>query len=136
MYLGMIAGRVIVAFLYLYRGKSGVCRSDSAGDQLDITQETMLTAIKAWLFIASKTIAKFLPSTKDGKAMSKSPNINRGIVNNFPRKLRGTTSPYPTVLIVTNANQAVCGIESNILGSPSASTNPPKFASHDPLSAK
>jgi hypothetical protein len=38
MYLGMIVGRAIE--VSHDRGKSGVCRSDSAGDQLDITQET------------------------------------------------------------------------------------------------
>jgi hypothetical protein len=38
MYLGMIVGLVIVVFLS--RGKNGVCRLDSAGNQLCVTQRT------------------------------------------------------------------------------------------------
>jgi hypothetical protein len=37
----MIVGLAIVAFLYLYRGKSGVCRSDSAVSQLEIQRHLL-----------------------------------------------------------------------------------------------
>lgn len=86
--------------------------------------------------MASNTMAKFRPRTKLGKAIRSSPNMSKGIVKSFPKKLFGTTSPYPTVLMVTRENHAVLGMESKAEGSPSESMNAANEGSHVPRSAK
>jgi len=64
------------------------------------------------------------------------PNIRIGTVISRPRKDRGVISPYPTVVIVTNTNQAAAGIDENCVGSPSAFTNVSRIGSQVPRSEK
>lgn len=86
--------------------------------------------------IDSQTILNSLPSTKDGKAISRSPNTSNGTVINRPKNDRGVISPYPTVVIVTRTNQAAAGIEGNWDGSPSELMNVSSVSSQVPRSAK